>query len=175
MSYFPGVAYGLVMMSQLRNSNSFGRMSLRITFVALVPFHAFVTVMNHVTVSFILHSSLSTVFVTDTSTIGFTLIGTVTDMLVPFGVLIVWVLLIKPIAFAWTFTVIVAFPFAGMFVITQVMFWPLTFCPSTTSAPVIPVVFMKTNPSSRVSITVMLSVYVTVPLFITVRLYSTIS
>ena len=159
----------------LTYSNSFGRMSLSVTFVALVPFAALVTVMVQVTVSFTLHSSLSTVFVTDTSTIGFTFTDMLTVWFVPFGVLIVKLLNFTPIAFAWTFTVIVAFPFAVMFVITQVMTWPLTFCPSTTSAPLIPVVFMKTNPSSRLSITVMLSVYVMFPVFITVRLYSTIS
>ena len=85
LSYSPGVAYGLGMMSQLRNSNSFGRMSDKFTFVAVVPFAALRTVMVHTTVSFILHSSLSTVFVTDTSTIGFTLIVAFTVLFDPFG------------------------------------------------------------------------------------------
>ena len=67
------------------------------------------------------YSSLSLDLVTDTSTIGFTLTGMSTDILVPFGVLIVRVLFFTPIAFAWTFMVIVAFPFAAMFVITQVI------------------------------------------------------
>ena len=89
-------------------------MSLTVTPVALVPFAALVTVIVQVTVSFMWYTSLSAVFVMDTSTIGSTWIVLFTVLLM-FSPITVNGLSGSPTTSSSTFIVIVAVLFAVMF------------------------------------------------------------
>ena len=164
LSYVPPVA--------LTNSTSAGSMSLTLTPVALVPFAALVTVIVHITVSPIWYKSLSTVLLMDTSANGLTVIGTLTFLVNPSGVLIFQVLFWSPIASHLALMIIVAFVFAVMFVTTQVRFL-VVLSKLTTFKPVMLTTSKNVTPSGRMSIRVRVPLYVTLPVFMTVKLYST--
>ena len=97
-------------------------MSLSVTFVAFVPFPALCTVMVQITVSFRKYSSLLTVLVTDISVNACGVIVSFTVLFAPFGAIRVILFVKLPIAFTLTLTTIVAFVYAGISVICQVIF-----------------------------------------------------
>jgi hypothetical protein len=150
-------------------------MSLSNTFVALVPFPAFDTVMFQVTVSFTLYSSLSTVFSTDTSTFGCTLIVLLTVLLNPFGPFMVQLFVWVPIAVQFALMVIIASVFAGMSVTVHIRVLLLMFSKLITLRPVMLTVSTYVTPSGRLSVSVTTCVYVSFAMLVTVKLYSTIS
>ena len=80
-----------------------------------------------------------------------------TVSLLPFGVLSSNVLSKRPIALAFTLMVIVAFD-VEMFVRTQVIVWPFTSVSPICFAPMILMVPLYSNPSSKVSMRVKVSV-----------------
>ena len=92
------------------NSNSLGINSLNLIFEAFVPLAAFETVIVQTATSSTKYSTLSLVMLTDKSTIGIGSIVQFTVLLLPFGPIIVRLLVKLPTAFTLTLIVIVAFP-----------------------------------------------------------------
>ena len=115
---------------------------------------------------------MSLVLLTDKSTLGLTTIGTLTFLVNPSGVLIFQVLFWSPIASHLALMIIVAFVFAVMFVTTQVRFL-VVLSKLTTFKPVMLTTSKNVTPSGRMSIRVRVPLYVTLPVFMTVKLYST--
>ena len=147
-------------------------MSLTVTFVAFVPFHALCTVMVQYTYSPTKYTSLSAVLLIDTSTIGSTSIGTVTFLVNPSGVLIVKLLIWVPIASHLALITIVAFVLFRMFVTTQVRFL-VELSKLITSKPSTLTTSKNVTPSGKLSIRVKVSLNVSLPVFSTVKLYVT--
>ena len=148
-------------------------MSFKVTFVAFEPLFALLTVIVQTTMSPTKTSSSSTVLLTDTSVYGTGVIVSLTVLLNPLGAISVILLVKFPSALTQTFTIIVAFVNAGIFVTVHEMVWPSTIVSPICSAPIMATVPLYSNPSGKLSITIKLCVYVSLPVFLIVKLYST--
>ena len=95
-------------------------MSERFTLVAFEPLYALVTVIVQITMSPTKYSSFSTDLFTYTSVKVTGVIVAFTVLLSPLGAISVMLLVKLPRAFTYTLTMIVAFVFAGIFVMFQV-------------------------------------------------------
>ena len=160
---------------ELTYSTWFGSMSTRVTLFAAVPLFAFLTIMVQVTLSPMWYVSLSTVFSTDTSTFGCTLIVLLTVLLNPFGPFMVQLFVWVPIAVQFALMVIIASVFAGMSVTVHIRVLLLMFSKLITLRPVMLTVSTYVTPSGRLSVSVTTCVYVSFAMLVTVKLYSIIS
>ena len=141
------------------NSKFSGIVSFSVTLVALVPFHALWTVMFHVTMSSMKTVSCSAVLFTDTSTIGSGVIVSFTVLFVPFGPIIVMLLVRLPSALTFALTTIVTLELAEIFVKIQVILLSPLVSLTRTAFPIICTgSSVNSNPSGKVSITVRLLV-----------------